>query len=52
MQVKIFSCSTSTDLENKINNFIESKYIKLIDIKFQTYDSYDNYKALLIYEEV
>lgn len=52
MQVKIFSCSTSTDLENKINNFIKSKYIKLIDIKFQTCDSYDNYKALLIYEEV
>lgn len=35
MKVKIFDESHETDLEDDINNFIESEQIDVIDIKYQ-----------------
>ena len=36
MKVKIFDEEQESDLEKSINNFLESKEIDVIDIKYQT----------------
>ena len=36
MKVKIFDEEHESDLEKSINNFLESKEIDVIDIKYQT----------------
>ncbi len=55
MKVKIFDESHEKDLENDINDFLDSE-INVIDIKYQVAIMYDNreqiycYSAMIIYE--
>lgn len=48
MKVKIFVCTFYSDLEDKINNFIQDKQVQ--DIKYQK-SRYEDFSALIIYEE-
>lgn len=48
MKVKIFSCTFYSDLEDKINDFIQDK--KVQDIKYNK-SYHDSFSALIIYEE-
>lgn len=57
-QVKIFDCGRISDLEKKINSFLETKgsetTFELVDIKFNSYpygdDQTDYHSAMIIYK--
>ena len=58
MKVKIFDCNHELDLEKKINEFINTKGDKIVDIKFTTSIMIDGkseqiycFSALIIYKE-
>ncbi len=57
MKVKIFDENHEEDLEDAINDFLASKDIDLIDIKYQLSIMYDYkdqiycYSALLLYND-
>lgn len=56
MKVKIFDVLKSSELEERINDFLASKYgsIEVIDIKFNSYsygnDNVDCHSAMVIYK--
>lgn len=56
MKVKIFDCEHESDLEKKVNEFIENK--EIVDIKFSTAIMIDEkseqiycFSALIVYKE-
>lgn len=56
MKVKTFSSNLTSKLNNSINNFISSPDIEVIDIKFSTAATQDNYgslqfSAMVIYKD-
>lgn len=52
MKVKTIGDISTTDLDKKINKFIEGKHV--IDIKFNGFQDYDgaNFVALIMYENM
>lgn len=47
MKVKTFSSNLTNKLDMSINNFISNHDIEVIDIKFSTAATQDNYGSLL-----
>lgn len=56
MKVKTFSSNLTNKLDIFVNNFISRPYIEVIDIKFSTAATQDNYgslqfSAMVIYKD-
>ena len=53
MKVKTFRSISTSKLDNRINNFISSPDIEVIDIKFSTVSKHDlvNFSAMVIYKD-
>lgn len=52
MRVKIIECDFFTHLESKINSFLRSNEVEVIDIKYSTYVNFDRvyYTCMIIYK--
>ena len=53
MKVQTFRSSSTIDLDDRINNFISSPDIEVIDIKFSTgsKQGFVQYSAMVIYKD-